>query len=471
MGISRRKPRLAALLSAVLACGLYPGAASTAQAASFPDTAGHWAETAIEWGVSAGIVNGFPDGAFRPDGLVTEAQFAAMLFRAFPAAAPQETGPYWYSAYYEQAKAWQWPLDAADADEPALRGHVARIIAASQGSQLSVLEAAAWLLERKLASGRQTEDGRVEFAEFEPLTRAEAVQFIRNVSEAGLSIGAADKPPESVRKDAAVTVSGIAVGDSESALLEALGQPARKETSEYGFTWYVYNGDYKQFSMFGISGGEVVALYANGGNLQVNELPGEPLDYIEKDFTRYMIPDQDEYNVYDAGSVFITVFYDTHEQYSVSGVQAVAKPTEIALKGFYGKPSGELADSFARITLDLVNSARVKRGLQALEWDDGAAQTAQEHSEDMAKNEYFNHVNPRGENHGDRLENNGVDFIVAGENIAYGQTSAIFAHESWMNSSGHRKNVLGDYDRLGVGVSFSKDSVPYYTQNFLRTKQ
>jgi uncharacterized protein YkwD len=56
---------------------------------------------------------------------------------------------------------------------------------------------------------------------------------------------------------------------------------------------------------------------------------------------------------------------------------------------------------------------------------------------------------------------------LAGENLAYGQFSSIFAHEGLMNSLGHRENILRkDYEYLGVGVAFNDESQPYYTENF-----
>lgn len=59
-----------------------------------------------------------------------------------------------------------------------------------------------------------------------------------------------------------------------------------------------------------------------------------------------------------------------------------------------------------------------------------------------------------------------VSYSTAGENIAAGQQSAIFAHEGWMNSAGHRRNILADFERLGVGVGFGGDMHTYYTENF-----
>jgi uncharacterized protein YkwD len=85
----------------------------------------------------------------------------------------------------------------------------------------------------------------------------------------------------------------------------------------------------------------------------------------------------------------------------------------------------------------------------------------------MALNQYFNHTNLEGESPFDRLEEDQVSFQMAGENLAYGQFSSIFAHEGLMNSIGHRKNILQkDFEYLGVGVDFNQASQPYFTENF-----
>ena len=66
-----------------------------------------------------------------------------------------------------------------------------------------------------------------------------------------------------------------------------------------------------------------------------------------------------------------------------------------------------------------------------------------------------------------RIEEDDLYYTMAGENLAYGQTSSIFAHEGLMNSLGHRENILqAKYEYLGVGVSFNGDNHPYYTENF-----
>ncbi|GAE89948.1 hypothetical protein JCM21531_3523 [Acetivibrio straminisolvens JCM 21531] len=98
--------------------------------------------------------------------------------------------------------------------------------------------------------------------------------------------------------------------------------------------------------------------------------------------------------------------------------------------------------------------------------DDEIAKVAWAHSKDMIINDFFSHNNLHGESPFDRMKKAGITYSSAGENIAIGQIDAIYAHEAWMNSPGHRANILGKFERLGVGVYMGDDEKITYTQNF-----
>lgn len=95
------------------------------------------------------------------------------------------------------------------------------------------------------------------------------------------------------------------------------------------------------------------------------------------------------------------------------------------------------------------NAARARSGLPPLEVDPGLMNRARNHARWMAGNRNMAH-------------GQGVT-----ENIAMGQTSASEAVSSWMNSSGHRSNMLnGGHTRIGVGVAYSSNGTPYWCQQF-----
>ena len=106
----------------------------------------------------------------------------------------------------------------------------------------------------------------------------------------------------------------------------------------------------------------------------------------------------------------------------------------------------------AESVLDFVNDERAKAGLQPLTLDNTLNGIAAEKARDMAENNYFSHDSPTYGTPFDMMRTFGVDYKSAGENIAAGQKTAQEVMQSWMNSSGHRANILSpSYKRLGVG--------------------
>jgi uncharacterized protein YkwD len=474
----------------------------------FSDINRHWAKNTIVWAADRGIVKGMGDGRFAPDRKVTEAEFLAMLFNAFPKEViPVVNNGPWFSGYYVHAlSTMNWPVSVNAAVQPVLRGQVARIVSASQGKPLDTDHAIQFLLDHKLANGK-TSATVAGFGKNASLTRAEAVSFVKNLLDQGAALSVVSKsspleiPVNNVtapitnpinnltnllsngdpaREDHEFVIRGIALGDSENDLLKKLGQPARKDTSEYGFLWYVYNQDYASYIQVGVLNGKVVALYSNAlgwkskKNIKVGSTTadvekqyGSSLTKILKGRVNYSIMRGNrETDVFLLDNAYTTIFYDLHANSTVTAVLQIAEEVELSLQGYYSNPSKALSQSFERQTFDLVNALRVRMGLKTFQWADDASSSSRKHSEDMGNNSFFAHTNLQGKSPFDRMEAVGISFSSAGENIAAGQQSAIFAHEGWMNSEGHRKNVLANFKRLGVGVAFGDKMHIYYTQNF-----
>lgn len=115
---------------------------------------------------------------------------------------------------------------------------------------------------------------------------------------------------------------------------------------------------------------------------------------------------------------------------------------------------------------NLINTERTKQGLAVLKANSAVANVARAHSQDMATNNYFDHSNLKGESPFTRLRKGGISYIAAGENIAI-NTSVSGAHQAFMNSAGHRANVLNrDYTEAGIGIIRSGSRL-YVTENFI----
>ena len=121
------------------------------------------------------------------------------------------------------------------------------------------------------------------------------------------------------------------------------------------------------------------------------------------------------------------------------------------------------SDAFEKEVLDLVNIERSNHGLGLLIWDDKLASVARAHSADMARRNFFDHTSPDGATPVERLNNAGIVYRFYGENCAMGPRTPKKAVDGWMNSPGHRANILNaKHTHLGVG--FHKY---YWTQVFI----
>ncbi|MFE5817234.1 CAP domain-containing protein [Streptomyces sp. NPDC056479] len=115
--------------------------------------------------------------------------------------------------------------------------------------------------------------------------------------------------------------------------------------------------------------------------------------------------------------------------------------------------------------LRLVNEERAQVGCSAVAANSSLTDLAQAFSEDMAARDFFDHTDPGGASPWDRAAKAGITDL-GGENIARGQSDAAAVMEAWMNSPGHKANILNcDFKTLGVGVHFGAGG-PWWTQDF-----
>ncbi|RCH64659.1 CAP domain-containing protein [Streptomyces sp. SDr-06] len=126
-------------------------------------------------------------------------------------------------------------------------------------------------------------------------------------------------------------------------------------------------------------------------------------------------------------------------------------------------PSAEA--SAAATVMSLVNQQRAMAGCTPVNADPALASLATAFSDDMAARGFFDHTDPDGRTPWDRAAKAGVQGL-GGENIARGQADAKAVMDAWMNSPGHRANILNcSYKSLGVGVHFGPGG-PWWTQDF-----
>ncbi|MFZ5351157.1 MAG: SafA/ExsA family spore coat assembly protein [Bacillota bacterium] len=117
----------------------------------------------------------------------------------------------------------------------------------------------------------------------------------------------------------------------------------------------------------------------------------------------------------------------------------------------------------------LVNAERSRRGLQLLKGNWQLSRCARYKSQDMINHNYFAHNSPTYGTPFDMMKAFGLNYSAAGENIAKGQRTPQEVMNAWMNSPGHRSNILSPaYLEIGVGLAKDKAGRMYWTQMFMK---
>lgn len=119
--------------------------------------------------------------------------------------------------------------------------------------------------------------------------------------------------------------------------------------------------------------------------------------------------------------------------------------------------------------LQLVNAERGKAGLSALTMNGTLSSVAKTKASDMRDKNYFSHDSPTYGSPFDMMKQFGISYSYAGENIAAGQQTAQAVMTAWMNSPGHRQNIMSpNFTQMGIGYSPGGNMSPYWSQMFIR---
>ncbi|SFC79598.1 uncharacterized protein, YkwD family [Bacillus sp. OV322] len=141
-----------------------------------------------------------------------------------------------------------------------------------------------------------------------------------------------------------------------------------------------------------------------------------------------------------------------------------AAPKQEAAKPASSSNSSSLSQ-YEKEVVDLTNAERTKQGLKPLAVDTELSKTARLKSQDMKDKKYFDHNSPTYGSPFDMMKKFGISYKYAGENIAMGQPTPKEVVTAWMNSEGHRANILNaNFTHIGVGYVSSGN---YWTQQFI----
>ncbi|EPD53990.1 CAP domain-containing protein [Paenisporosarcina sp. FSL H8-0542] len=150
-------------------------------------------------------------------------------------------------------------------------------------------------------------------------------------------------------------------------------------------------------------------------------------------------------------------------QKPATNTQTAEKPAAPAAPA--AQASGNVS-SIEQQVLTLTNQERAKEGLKPLATDAALMDSARAKSADMSKNNYFSHTSPTMGSPFDQMKAKGIQYKAAAENIAMGQKTAAEVVKGWMESPGHRANIMnGTYTHIGIGYDANGN---YWTQQFIQ---
>ncbi|KGA98830.1 hypothetical protein AJ85_09085 [Alkalihalobacillus alcalophilus ATCC 27647 = CGMCC 1.3604] len=286
----------------------------------------------------------------------------------------------------------------------------------------------------------------------------------------------------------------LIIGKTMDEVIEDFGEPDRTDLSAYGYEWLIYAKSDSSYFQIGMEDGKVVTAYFIGDMLE--ELPYELLDTYDEMNENYHFDEQVSANstygqfqfelspedkknrplIQYADGVWLQIYFDqfTNQLSSLrvlnEDILVRQRPYSVSYRGRLPEPIERSAEEQERIErgeeqqiFDVTNVMRTRHQLEAFVWDQEIAEVAVKHSEDMQKHQFFSHVSPNTGDLSARIQEGGLRPRLAGENIAAHYVDGVAAVEGWLNSEGHRVNLLHEeFTHLGVGVYED-----YYTQNFM----
>ena len=148
---------------------------------------------------------------------------------------------------------------------------------------------------------------------------------------------------------------------------------------------------------------------------------------------------------------------------------APTKPATAPTKPAAAAPTSANVGAYEQQVVDLVNKERAAAGLPALKTNAKLAGVAEKKAEDLRDNNYFDHQSPTYGSPFDMMKQFGITYSAAGENIAKGQKTPSDVMNGWMNSPGHRANILNaNFTEIGVGFVTDSNGTTYWVQHFIR---
>lgn len=160
----------------------------------------------------------------------------------------------------------------------------------------------------------------------------------------------------------------------------------------------------------------------------------------------------------------LEIIFPNEMQGGNQGESGTVKPEETPDNSGSGSVS-QGNQSYVQQVINLVNQERAKAGLSPLTESAAVSQAAVVRAQEISKS--FSHTRPDGSSFSTALDQSGASYHTSGENIAYGQETPEMVMNSWMNSQGHRANILNSkYTKIGVGYYVDGNGRSHWAQLF-----
>lgn len=417
---------------------------------------------AVEWGYQNKIISGDAKGQFNPNANVKKAEFLKMYAEFYRFNKATNTGGKWYDIYYKTLHQYELNFSYHLAEKPITRGEVAALIGFAQNSYTSTykpmydqqfisadrIKLANYMLNNKLSSGVITENVAADkkYGFDTSLKRAEAIQFLYNLKQ---------KKFDTLKVSPKVNATTFS--------FEQLKQVTSNVGTAGNVVYHEFANDYKKYTGVFVYNGQAIAGYESAVGktfegiklgVQLSDSEFKKAKQLAQNNAKYkmnVLIDEQRKNVIHA------VYWQTkNSAYAnvLSQMNALNAANEKWMQKAY---------------ISLLNEFRAKANKALVTQHDVLQKSAYGHSKDMAQNNYFAHKNLKGQTVKDRvLSVSNVKLTAVGENIAVGQPNIFEAHIGWMNSSGHRQNLLENYKYAGLGLYYHSSAKykSYYTVNF-----
>ena len=409
-------------------------------------TKGMYYEKPIEWATEQKIISGYDDNTFKPKADVTFDQFIKMYTNSFSF---EKNGATSYEDFYNVLS--NYNINFWKKSKYINRGDVAVLFAYAAGALHVDLssnllssyyeEAAQYMLDTKLSTGQHKGKTAAEiFGVHNRLTRGQAVTFLHRAHEMDLL-------------DLDQNIQYM----YEAPIFTEQERVLKSYNMSDKVTYHVLSHE------------NAVSNY----ELQItinNRVVGGYYAVPNTTFLGYNIGSTKQENIISPLYYMITPHIDAFNNDEVRAIsyQHISYKNNDDINNAMDVTTFENADMVAQLYTDLINEFRTKHNRAALKIHPVLTKAAQLHSMDMATQDYFSHISLEGLSPSQRVKklDSSLNENATGENIAASYRTIFEAHTGWINSVGHRNNMLRiEYNHVGFGTGYDENSTytHYYT--------